>query len=72
MVEAQADGTTKRETRSVRHIAMAATSKLKIAVDAIAALSSGSMHGSVYNKLESARRKEKAEKMKLWEDQDVF
>jgi ribosomal RNA assembly protein len=48
------------------------TSKLKIAVDAIAALSSGSMHGSVYNKLESARRRDKAEKMKLWEDQDVF
>ena len=48
------------------------TSKLKIAVDAISALSSGSMHGSVYNKLESARRREKAEKMKLWEDQDVF
>jgi len=48
------------------------TNKLKIAVDAISALSSGSMHGSVYNKLENARRREKAEKMKLWEDQDVF
>jgi len=48
------------------------TDKLKIAVDAIAALSSGSMHGSVYSKLESARRRDKAEKMKLWEDQDVF
>ncbi len=48
------------------------TDKLKIAVDAISALSSGSMHGSVYNKLESARRRDKAEKMKLWEDQDVF
>ena len=46
--------------------------KLKIVVDAISALSSGSMHGSVYNKLESARRREKAEKMRLWEDQDVF
>ena len=46
--------------------------KLKLAVDAISSLSSGSMHGSVYNKLESARRREKAEKMRLWEDQDVF
>ncbi|MDX1533675.1 MAG: KH domain-containing protein, partial [Nitrosopumilaceae archaeon] len=46
--------------------------KLKIAVDAISSLSSGSMHGSVYNKLESARRREKADKMRLWEDQDVF
>ena len=46
--------------------------KLKLAVDAISSLSSGSMHGSVYSKLESARRREKAEKMRLWEDQDVF
>ena len=48
------------------------TNKLKIAVDAISALSSGSMHGSVYNKLEAARRREKIEKLQLWEDQDVF
>ncbi len=46
--------------------------KLKLAVDAISSLSSGSMHGSVYSKLESARRREKDEKMRLWEDQDVF
>ena len=45
---------------------------LKVAVDAISSLSSGSMHGSVYNKLEGARRKEKADKLKLWENQDVF
>ena len=46
--------------------------KLKLAVDAISSLSSGSMHGSVYSKLESARRREKSEKLQLWEDQDVF
>jgi len=46
--------------------------KLKLAVDAISSLSSGSMHGSVYRKLEFARRREKVEKLRLWEDQDVF
>ena len=48
------------------------TNNLKIAVDAISSLSSGSMHGSVYNKLEGARRREKSEKLKLWENQDVL
>lgn len=48
------------------------TTKLKLAVDAITSISNGSMHGSVYNKLEAANRKTKQEKMKLWEDQDVF
>ena len=47
-------------------------SKLRLAVDAISSISSGSMHGAVYDKLEAANRKEKQEKMKLWEDQDVF
>ena len=47
-------------------------SKLRLAVDAISSISSGSMHGAVYSKLEAANRKEKQEKMKLWEDQDVF
>ena len=46
--------------------------QLRLAVDAISSLSSGSMHGPVYSKLESARRREKAEKAQLWEDQDVF
>ena len=46
--------------------------QLRLAVDAISSLSHGSMHGPVYNKLESARRKEKDEKAKLWEDQNVF
>ena len=46
--------------------------KLKLVVDAISSISNGSMHGAVYNRLEAANRKEKIEKMKLWEDQDVF
>ena len=46
--------------------------KLKMAVDAISSISNGSIHGAVYTKLENANRKEKQEKMKLWEDQDVF
>jgi len=47
------------------------TTKLKVAVDAISSISSGSMHGTVYKKLEAARRRDKLEKLKLWEDQDV-
>ena len=47
-------------------------SRLRLAVDAISSISSGSMHGAVYSKLEAANRKEKQEKMKLWEDQNVF
>jgi ribosomal RNA assembly protein len=46
--------------------------KLKNAIDAISSLSSGSMHGSVYTKLEAVRRREKLEKLQLWENQDVF
>ena len=46
--------------------------QLKNVIDAISSLSSGSMHGSVYNKLESVRRREKLEKLQLWENQDVF
>jgi len=48
------------------------TTKLKLAIDAISSLSSGSMHGSVYGKLESARRQSKLDKLQLWENQDVF
>ena len=47
-------------------------SRLRLAVDAISSISSGNMHGAVYSKLEAANRKEKQEKMKLWEDQNVF
>ena len=46
--------------------------QLRLAVDAIASLSNGSMHGPVYTKLESARRREKADRAKIWEDQNVF
>ena len=46
--------------------------QLRLAIDAISSLSSGSMHGPVYSKLEAARRKEKADKALLWENQDVF
>jgi len=48
------------------------TTKLRLAVDAISSISSGSNHGPVYTKLEAANRRTKQEKMKLWEDQDVF
>lgn len=47
-------------------------SKLRLIVDAISSISNGSMHGAVYDKLESANRRTKQEKMQLWEDQDVF
>ena len=46
--------------------------KLRSTVDAISSISGGSMHGTVYSKLEAVNRKEKYEKMKLWEDWDVF
>ena len=46
--------------------------KLRLTVDAISSISSGSMHGAVYDKLEAANRRDKQEKMKLWEDQNVF
>ncbi len=48
------------------------TTKLKIAVDAVASLSNGSMHGTVYGKLEGANRRRKLEKLNLWENQNVF
>ena len=51
---------------------IASPDQLKLAVRAIVDLSSGSMHGSVYGKLEAARRRNKQERMKLWEDQNVF
>ena len=44
------------------------SSKLRKAVDAISSISSGSLHGTVYGKLEAANRQAKQEKMKLWED----
>lgn len=46
--------------------------KLKLVVDAVTSLCKGSLHGSIYKKLESANRRNKLEKMQLWENQDVF
>ena len=46
--------------------------QLKLAVDAIESLLSGSMHGRVYKKIEFARRQEKFARLQLWENQDVF
>ncbi|CAI9832118.1 MAG: KH domain-containing protein [Nitrosopumilus sp.] len=40
---------------------------LRLAADAVASLSSGSVHGSVYGRLEAANRRKKAERMRLWE-----
>lgn len=48
------------------------TASLRMAIDAISSLSSGSMHGAVYGRLEAARRRQKAERMILWEGQNVF
>ncbi len=56
-----------------RTVSVIGSSKnLRLAVDAISSLSAGSMHGSVYGRLESARRRERVGRMQLWEDQDVF
>ena len=46
--------------------------QLKLAIDAIESLLSGSMHGHVYKKIEFARRQEKFARLQLWENQDVF
>lgn len=55
--------------RTVAVIGTAAS--LKMAVEAISSLSAGSMHGAVYGRLEAARRRQKAERMVLWEGQNV-
>lgn len=55
--------------RTVAVIGTAAS--LRLAVEAISSLSSGSMHGAVYGRLEAARRRQKAERMVLWEGQNV-
>jgi len=46
--------------------------QLKLAIDAIESLLSGSMHGHVYKKIEFARRQQKFARLQLWEDQNVF
>ena len=46
------------------------TIQLYQVIEAIRSLSGGSMHGTVYNKLESANRRQKQDRMQLWEDKD--
>lgn len=46
--------------------------RLRVAVGAVTLLCNGSMHGSVYGKLESARRRAKMERAVLWEGQNVL
>ncbi len=43
---------------------------IKLAVSAISSISSGSKHGSVYGRLEANRRKQKMNKLQLWETND--
>jgi len=43
--------------------------EIRLANEAIAMLAKGSMHKSVYNMLQEARRKAKLERINLWEDQ---
>ena len=45
--------------------------QIKLAVAAISSISSGSRHGSVYGKLEANKRKQKLDRMQLWENKDV-
>jgi ribosomal RNA assembly protein len=42
--------------------------EVKLATDAIAMLSKGSMHKTVYNMLQGAKRRDKMNRMRLWED----
>ena len=44
---------------------------IREAVSAIGALCSGSMHASVYRRLEASRRRQRAQRAILWEGQDV-
>lgn len=46
--------------------------QLRSAVQAISALSSGSTHGKVYNDLQESRRRQKMEKLQLWEGENIF
>jgi ribosomal RNA assembly protein len=42
--------------------------EVKLATDAIAMLAKGSMHKTVYNMLQGAKRRDKMDRMRLWED----
>ena len=41
---------------------------VKLATDAVAMLAKGSMHKTVYNMLQGAKRRDKMDRMRLWED----
>ena len=56
--------------RTVSVIGSAAS--LRMAVDALSSLSQGSMHGSVYSRMELTKRRKKMGRFQLWEDQNVF
>jgi ribosomal RNA assembly protein len=42
--------------------------EVKLATDAIAMLAKGSMHKSIYQMLQDAKRRDKIDRMRLWED----
>ena len=42
--------------------------EIRLATEAIELLAKGSMHKTVYNMLQEARRRDKEDKMRLWED----
>jgi ribosomal RNA assembly protein len=42
--------------------------EIKLATDAITMLSKGSMHKTVYNMLQGAKKRDKMDRMRLWED----
>ena len=44
--------------------------QIKVAISAISSISSGSKHGSVYGRLEANRRKQKLDRLQLWESKD--
>jgi ribosomal RNA assembly protein len=46
--------------------------QLRSAVNAITSLSNGSTHGKVYNDLQESRRRQKIERLQLWEGENVF
>ena len=45
--------------------------EIKLATDAVTMLSKGRSHKNVYKMLEEARRKDKLDRMRLWEDEDI-
>ena len=45
--------------------------QIKMAIAAVTSISNGSRHGVVYGKLEADRRRQKIDRMQLWENKDV-